>query len=436
MANGNHLSEYEYQGRADKSGHLSGRGTSWQGRWSDGKTAAAHPIDLELQRSALVFKREANDDVNGEKNTNHPIHHWPYPTIHSPSPIAPGDEHVLLTSSDYPGERLFIDEPAFAKYILERAPNVSRRNHQWALLKWPLGLALALIVFWALTFFDIISPANSLAHMMPDDARTTIGKGIIKTIRQDKQICQTPEGNAALNKLLYRLSPALPKDLNYTVKVADINYVNAFAAPGDNIIVSGKLIQQAKTADEVAGVIAHELGHSIERHPEANLIRALGLLTMVQLLTAGEASAFGDIAFMLVQSGYSRGAETEADVHAARILKQVGIDTRPLAFFFNRLINKKRLKGNSDADKPADSAMTREAETTDDEEETGDDYTSWISTHPPTKKRIAFFEKESKDTDPPVLTDNEWAALQAICGKPKPEKKKLKSPAQKGGTGK
>ena len=98
-------------------------------------------------------------------------------------------------------------------------------------------------------------------------------------------------------------------------------------------------------------------------------------------------------------------------------------------------INKKRLKENSEADKPADSAMTREAETDDDAEDT-DDYTSWISTHPPTKKRIAFFEKSRVDTTPELLNSSEWAALQAICGKPKPEKKDAKSPAQKGGTGK
>ncbi|GJM02368.1 MAG: metalloendopeptidase [Rhodomicrobium sp.] len=447
MTNGQHLSEYEYQQGRDKKPLSLDAGDSCNGRWSDGKTAAAHSVEIELQNTALLFRR---DDENSLSHTNH-IHEWPYASIHSPSPISPNDEHVLITSTDYPGERLFIDTPDFAAKILSRAPNVSRRSHQWALLKWPLGMAVALVFFWALTYFDVISPANSLAKLMPDDARTTIGTGLIKTIRQDSKVCQTPAGNAALNKLLYRLTPALPKALDYKVQVADINYVNAFAAPGDQIIVSGKLIQQAKSADEVAGVIAHELGHSIERHPEANLIRALGLLTMVQLLTAGEAGAFGDIAFMLVQSGYSRSAEAQADKHAAKILNMVDIDSRPLALFFERLINKAKDKSkdenpsedNADktSDTSSDNAMTRETDADDDASETSD-YTGWISTHPPTKNRINYFNKSKINTAPAILTPTEWAALQAICGKPKENDKSAKQAgdskpaARKGGSGK
>ena len=401
---------------------------SWQGRWSDGQTAAAHPVEIELQRTALLFRPEDSPTPK--------IHQWPYNAIQSPHPVSSSDDHVLLTASAHPGERLYIDEPDFAREILERAPNISRRSHQWALLKWPLGMAAALVLFWALTWFDIISPANSLAHLMPDKARITIGQGIIKTIRQDRKICHTAAADAALNKMIARLSPALPKDLNFRIEVADINYVNAFAAPGDRIIVSGKLIQQAKSPDEVAGVIAHELGHSIERHPEANLIRALGILTMLQLLTAGEAGAFGDLAFMLVQSGYSRSAESEADVHADKILSAVNVDSRPLAGFFERIISLRKTKKSEDdgdtaengaetkpANKPADQTMTRHPG--DDEEES--DYesglTSWISTHPPTKKRIEFFRNSKRETTPEILTHTEWRALKAICGKPKPKKK-------------
>lgn len=416
--------------------------TSWHGRWSDGQTAAAHPVEIEFQSNALVFRPE---DVAGA-----PLHQWAYASIHSPNPVYADSEHVLLTSTDHPGERLFIDDPVFAKRILQSAPNVTGRSHQWALLKWPLGIAAALVLFWALTFFDFLSPANSLAHILPDRARTTIGTGIIKTIRQDKKICREAAGLKALDKIITRITPAIPEEITPTIEVADINYVNAFAAPGDKIIVSGKLIEQARTPDEIAGVIAHELGHSIERHPEANIIRAVGLLTVLQILTAGEASSFGDLAFMLVQSGYSRKAENEADVHGKKILTSVLIDTRPLAGFFERLIssrkpairptkNKRDGKSTSEDGKETkpnvNEKMTREEMTkeNDDDGTSSRSFTSWISTHPPTVDRIAYFNRSKITTNPPIMSDAEFKALKKICGPKKADSKKAssKKPASK-----
>lgn len=398
----------------------------WGGRWNDGKTAAAHEIEIYLNESMLTFTFQQTRKT----------HSWTYDKIHSPNPVRPNSDHVMLTHENHPDERIFIDDPDFAKRILEFAPKITPSSHSWSLLKWPLGLAASLVIFWLLTYFNIISPAHYVAEYLPDNVRTSLGNGVINTIRNNRKICHTPEGDQALQKLVTRLNEGnvyLNKpDIEFNIQVADLNIVNAFAAPGDQIIVSGKLIKEATSADEVAGVIAHEMGHSIERHPETSIVRAIGMIAVMQMLTAGESGTFSELAFLLVQSGYSRTAESEADIHAADILGKTNIDSRPLAGFFDRIIAIK--KKNKDKDKTADKEENTELankdnelpkkEITKQEKSEGSSIIDWISTHPPTQQRIDYFNKTQIKTNPPILTPAEWKALRAICGPDKKDEKK------------
>ncbi len=393
----------------------------WHGSWSDGKSAASVKVEVTLLEDKLAIYTISEPSVKS--------YFWSYDKIHSPNPVSRRADHVLLTHEDHEGERLFIDEPDFAAHILKHATRITARSHSWAMLKWPLGMTAALVIFWALTFFNIISPSATIANMLPDKARTSLGNGVIKTIAKDRKICQSPEGNAALEKMVARLKEGASKKIPFTFEVADLKIVNAFAAPGDRIVISGKLIETAKSPAEVAGVVAHEMGHAIERHPETNLVRALGLMTIMQLFTAGEAGTLGDVAFYLVQSGYSRQAETEADKHAAKILKKSTIDSRPLAGFFERIIALHRLKENNKnggvKDKeeenskqiPDGSDPAKSANSPSTDKKYTSTITEWISTHPPTNKRIEYFNQSSISTNPPILTATEWAALQKICNK-------------------
>jgi len=392
---------------------------NWSGQWSDGQTATAHDVEIELQEDNLVFRRI------DQPNTVPQL--WPYNDIRSPNPTHSHDRTVLLSCLSDPKQRLFIDEPDFAKHILARVPTITARAHQWSLLKWPLGIAACVVLFWGLTYLNIISPANSLAQMLPDKTRISLGKGVVSTIARDKKMCHTEQGTAAFQKLLARLYTATPQSINFNIKVYDFDFVNAFAAPGDQIIVSGELIRQADSPDEVAGVIAHEMGHSIERHPEAGIIRALGLLTAMQIFTAGESSTFGEIAFYLVQSGYSRAAEQEADDHAGAILNKSTIDTRPLAGFFKRLLTKKTAS-KKEAQEKKSTKNNQQPTATPPGDDDDSNFFSWISSHPAPQKRMDTFNRSTIVTTPPVLTDDEWRALKSICGK-KTKSKKQKKPS-------
>src|SRR5438067_2076542 len=84
-----------------------------------------------------------------------------------------------------------------------------------------------------------------------------------------------------------------------SVVLLDWSLVNAFAVPGGQIILTRGLVQRAGASDEVAGVLAHELGHTLELHPEAGIIRALGLSAAMQLALAGSQGTISNIGLIL-----------------------------------------------------------------------------------------------------------------------------------------
>ncbi len=97
------------------------------------------------------------------------------------------------------------------------------------------------------------------------------------------------------------------------------------------------LIAKADSPDEVAGVLAHEMGHGIEMHPETALVRALGLSAAAELMLGGSGGTLANIGIVLAQLSYTRDAERNADRHALEILKGAGVSAQGLAEFFTRV---------------------------------------------------------------------------------------------------
>ncbi len=135
---------------------------------------------------------------------------------------------------------------------------------------------------------------------------------------------------------------------------------NAFALPGGTVVVTDELVALADTDDEIAAVLAHELGHLHHRHGLRAVLQAMG----IGALAAG---ALGDLdgagiaaaAPVLLQLQYSRGFEREADAFAQQVLRDAGIDANSLGRMLVRL----------EASHP------------------GGELPSYLSSHPPTEER-------------------------------------------------
>ncbi|MEO0619603.1 MAG: M48 family metallopeptidase, partial [Pseudomonadota bacterium] len=202
-------------------------------------------------------------------------------------------------------------------------------------------------------------------------------------------------------------------DVPLNVRVIDWRLQNAFALPGGTVVLTRGLLTNADSATEVAGVLAHEIGHVVNEHPETGLVRALGFIVAAQFIFAGGSETIGNIGTAIVALRFNRAAEVEADGYGLALMQQRAIDPRPLAGFFRRLTamqtttirNKKRV-GDSEDDKDA-------------KPETNVQFSKsleWLSTHPATAGRISRIEAAPEYTTRPVLDPSQWAALRSICG--------------------
>jgi predicted Zn-dependent protease len=140
--------------------------------------------------------------------------------------------------------------------------------------------------------------------------------------------------DSAVRVIADRLEEGLEdSDYNYHFVVFDSEMINAFTVPGGNILISTGLLAFCDTPEELAAVIAHEMGHVEERHVVSRLIKELG----VEILTSGDQYVIGEVTRLLTSTSFDRKQEEEADLFAAKLLETASIEPRSLATLFRKL---------------------------------------------------------------------------------------------------
>lgn len=175
-----------------------------------------------------------------------------------------------------------------------------------------------------------------------------IGRAVTARIFSQYPPFSRPDTVRYLNLLGQALARAsdLPETFaGYRFMVLDSDEVNAFAAPGGLILVTRGMLSLCRSEDEVAAVLAHEIGHVVHRHglaaiQNSRVVSALAILAAegarhmggedVAALADHLDGAVGDITQTLMVNGYARGQERAADQQALRILSRVGYDPAAL----------------------------------------------------------------------------------------------------------
>lgn len=125
---------------------------------------------------------------------------------------------------------------------------------------------------------------------------------------------------------------------DYQWYVMDDPTVNAFAVPGGYVVVHTGLLRAADSAEEVAGVLAHEVQHIERRHSLKGMIHALGWQAVLSVALGDvSGSVWGSMAYELGQLGFGREQEMEADREGLAALREAGIDPGGMLRFFENL---------------------------------------------------------------------------------------------------
>jgi len=324
---------------------------------------------------------------------------WPFASLtsHAAVPIE-GSNRVVLTSTIDAAATLTVDSAQFVASLLQAAPQLRKaqpRSPSWLPMVLATLAVLALIAALIWAVFAMF-PYKAIAKRIPEDTRASIGALALGELKKGRKTCTAPAGTAALARLVDRLSRASQTDIRFKVQVIDWSLVNAFAVMGNQIVLTRGLIEKAGSAEEVAGVLGHEMGHAIEMHPEAAVLRALGTTIGLQVLFGGwSPDLVTQAASQLLLLRYSRANEMEADEVALRILRRAGIAAAPFAGFFDRI------------------GRIEEPRTGNDQ---GFRLPNVFQTHPPSPERARRVRAEPPYPSTPALEDGEWLALRQICG--------------------
>jgi Zn-dependent protease with chaperone function len=175
-----------------------------------------------------------------------------------------------------------------------------------------------------------------------------MGQEAVKEIEKEVQVVDDKQLTNYVAGIGKRLAAnSQEPDYPYTFKVVADDSINAFALPGGPIYVHSGLITAADNEAQVAGVLAHEIGHVALRHSTHQITKARAWQIPLAI-ASGALDKSGGLLGSLAQMGvgfgvnslfmkYSRDAEKDADIVGARTMAATGYDPIEMARFFEKL---------------------------------------------------------------------------------------------------
>lgn len=356
----------------------------YDGIYTDGKTGRRYAVQVYAMAEGLEI-------VEAGK----PIARWDYANTRLLEEVYEG-QPVRLRNVAMGDARLSVPDANFIQELrTRRTPLAGRDMRKSRILPRALGWTGGLVAVLIGIYFGLPLAARPVAFLVPISWEEKWGESIMQQalaiLGGGNRRCTNAEGEAALNNLILRIGKTRPHEYRFRVQVIDSPMVNAFAAPGGYIVVFRGLIEKSASAEELAGVVGHEMGHVVERHGTQALIRSVGMSAIIAALI-GDASSVGsslaDFAGTLASLSYGRQAEVEADEVGVDMLNKAGIDAKPFAGFFERI----------------------------GKDESNSRMLSYLSTHPASRDRAKFVRDNAKTTGK-AMSDREWADLKTICRK-------------------
>lgn len=360
----------------------------WQGQYLDGRSAARHPVTIQLATIALQI-------VNADGT----IIHWPYGEIVQTQGAYEGEQVRLEYGAPLP-QTVIVEDAGFLNALRQAAASSASRFHNPR--RRPIRVRLTILAGIALVgvtagfyLWGIPGLAKLVAPHIPISWEEQLGISVLEQIAPLANRCVDQNRLPALERVVTRLSQAAP-DSPYRIRltVVDRPAINAFALPGGQVVVFRGLLEATETSEQLAGVLAHEFQHIYKQHSTRALLEQASTSLLI-VAVSGDftgALAYGiEGARVLGALRYSRLHEDEADREGVRLLQASGIDPAEMIAFYRLM----------EAQHSRDVAVS-----------------SYLSTHPDTNDRIETLMALAGV--PPLhpvtfFSREEWKDLRSLC---------------------
>jgi Zn-dependent protease with chaperone function len=346
-------------------------------RWFDGETPTPHTVTLSLVGRYLTAI--SNDGRSFQ---------WPCAEIVRVAAL-PGGGATIMPVHGSP-ERLVIEASGADATLAKLCPNYHRLTRFSSRDRLTVVRGMALIAAVLVTvLFGVPLAAPLIARAVPASVDAWLGarvegSALTQLTGGAPRYCQNAPGSAALADLNRRLSAAANLDAPVSVSVVNHSLVNAVALPGNRVVVFSGLLNTLTDGDQLAGVIAHELGHLARRDPMARVIAMMIWSTVIDGLMGIGASG---IVLPFLNAAHSREVETATDRAGVAILARAGIASEGFARAMEQLARQDRA---------------------------GPFAFGLLDTHPPSLERAAAI-RAIGHTGRAAMTDQQWSAIRSLC---------------------
>ena len=366
--------------------------TQGSGIYFDGVSGRRQAVTVDLTDDAIVIAIPEGAALA----------RWPYPEVMR-APSAEGRLRLGLAGNGPPA-RLSIPDPAFAEAVAVRLGFLTtqiaakERRKRYRVVQWSIAAVAMLFVLSAVGMPPL---AELLLPLVSAEAEDRIGLKVDEANRAGFEgpgpfECGGAEsekaGHAAFLKLIGKLEAASGLRVRLRpVVVRAPKTVNAMAGPGGYVYVYSGIIGFTQTPDELAGVLAHEIGHVAHRDTVKTLLADAGAAYLFGILMGdffGSGAMFYS-AGKVLHARYSRPMEAAADAYSVPLMAKAGGDPYGAAVFFEHVLR-----------------------------ENGPDQAELLDEHPTHGARVAAM-RAIRVNGPanlsPLLTQAEWTALKQIC---------------------
>ena len=359
---------------------MTSRKLQFAGVFFDGRSSKKHRVDVELTPQEIILKEPGHELVR-----------WAYPQLRWAADTIPF--HIEYRVDDKNGERLetlVVEDPAFYESVLKIAPKSFSATGKGPSFNWKLYSAgILVLIFSAYAFIKTVPSflADQMVEKIPIEWEVTMGQSILKMLPveqdPDKKILTVLQDTVDLLKQSLDGKPP-PYDLK--VYILPVKQANALALPGGPIVIFEGLLYKAESPEELAGVLAHEIQHILLRHSTRGILRNMAKSMLVTIFLGDVNSVMEGVvqlAGQLETLGLSREMEAEADQKGMELILSANIDPHGMIRIFEKLMQEESLQKEL-------------AEGKNVSEESDMELSSYFSTHPSGRNRLAQLEKQMR----------------------------------------